>query len=489
MKIVIPCLYSSYGRYITRFRAFPYNIDCLKLVERRVLLGLYDVARKSMVKSAKVVGQVIANYHPHGDITTYGTLQQLVHRGFAKGKGNWGTRGMEEDDPAAAMRYTECQLNKQIENFAFKYINYVPWENIEYENEPLALPAPIPLGLIGSGVTWGLAFHRSLIPRYKLSDLAKRLTWLLENGIVNDDTYQLTDDEITESKLGPCIAPHVDDCSVKENGKNQFYHLLVDGHGSIQYIPNGKIRGNDILILGRAPNHKLRSLINACEDQKKKDKKTGKISIVKKDLDVRLVDSSGKTLEVTVTPSRKTDLNELVKTIWSKYLIQNLRFNNLVCNNSDTVESLGIDDLLLNNFDYWRNAVFTKRLDDCNKQFKRKFQNSVIKIIRDINSRYNCTKVDDIVNVYLGERQKDASGNVIYETAKLEKYDNNKHTWINSLENITEDDIRDVCINKSIRQLIEVKLDMSKIDQDIQDVKQTVGALNIDCYNEVKGLI
>ena len=148
MKISIPCLYAGYGRYITRYRAFPYNIDCLKLVERRVLLSLYDVARSNLVKSARVVGDCIGRYHPHGDQSTYGTLQQLVHRGFVHGEGNWGSPGID-DDPAAAMGYTECKLEKWVEDFAFKYIKYVERYNIEYGDEPLSLPCPIPLGLIG----------------------------------------------------------------------------------------------------------------------------------------------------------------------------------------------------------------------------------------------------------------------------------------------------------------------------------------------------
>ena len=186
MDKIIPCFYADYGRYVTRFRAFPFNIDCLKLVERRLLMSLYYVAKgPKFVKAAKVVGNCIAELHPHGDISTYGTLQQLVNRGFAKGEGNWGSKGLE-DDSAAAMRYVECKLEKWVVDFAFKYIDYVDFNNFEYGEEPISLPCPLPIGLVGSGITTGIAFHRTLIPRYKLKDLARRLSWLLENNIINN---------------------------------------------------------------------------------------------------------------------------------------------------------------------------------------------------------------------------------------------------------------------------------------------------------------
>ena len=123
MKLLIPCLYMSYGRYINKFRAIPSNIDGLKLVERRVLLTLNDVA-KSLVKSSKVVGNAIAQYHPHGDMSVYGTLVNMVENGYAEGKGGWGGRGLE-DDKAAAHRYTECKINKWFSDNAFKYIDKI----------------------------------------------------------------------------------------------------------------------------------------------------------------------------------------------------------------------------------------------------------------------------------------------------------------------------------------------------------------------------
>ena len=85
--------YSEYGRYINRFRAIPFFVDCLKPVERRVLLVLWEEAKNKLVKSAKIVGSTIGKYHAHGDQSCYGSLVQLVHQNYAIGKWNWGSPG------------------------------------------------------------------------------------------------------------------------------------------------------------------------------------------------------------------------------------------------------------------------------------------------------------------------------------------------------------------------------------------------------------
>jgi len=184
MKLTVPCLYIGYGRYIGRFRGIPYQRDCLTLAERRILLGFYDLSKnhnKKFYKSLKVVGHVLGNYHPHGDMSTYGTLSQMVENGIIDGEGNWGVDGLLGRENPAAMRYTECRMKKWVYELAFKNIKYIPEDNIEFETEKLFLSSPIPIGLIGKNVITGISFHRSLIPRYKFEDLKNRLHWILLN--------------------------------------------------------------------------------------------------------------------------------------------------------------------------------------------------------------------------------------------------------------------------------------------------------------------
>ena len=115
MHKIIPIYYSEYGRYINRFRAIPSHIDCLKPVERRLLLTLHEVAKNDVTKSAKVIGNCLGKYHPHGDQSIYKTLINLVKQEYAEGQGNWGSQGLI-NDPAAAYRYTEIKLEPWVEN-------------------------------------------------------------------------------------------------------------------------------------------------------------------------------------------------------------------------------------------------------------------------------------------------------------------------------------------------------------------------------------
>ena len=181
MEKVVPTFYSEYGRYISRFRAIPFSIDCLKPVERRVLLVLFQEARRNLVKSARITGTTIAKYHPHGPLSCYDSLVNLVRNGLASDEGgSWGGPGLK-DKPPAADRYTETKLSKWVDKFAFDLIDFVPWEELELEKEPIYLPCPLPIGLIGSGIINGMAFHKTVIPKYSIEDLSIRLLWLLEN--------------------------------------------------------------------------------------------------------------------------------------------------------------------------------------------------------------------------------------------------------------------------------------------------------------------
>ena len=483
MKKVIPCFYAGYGRYISRFRSIPYDIDCLKPVERRLLLALYDVAKKQ-VKSAKVIGHVIAQYHPHGDGSAYGTLQQLVQNGFAYGEGNWGRKGIE-DAGAAAYRYTECRLEKWVLDLAFKYINYVPWENVEYNDEPLSLPCPLPLGLIGKDVSLGISFHRTLIPRYTMKDLATRLTWLLENGPVLHDLDQFKVDEITEKEFGPEIKPNFGNCQPREAEPKQFYKILLDGIGNIQGVPYGRV-GNVkvkkknlacIEVLGRCPNNSFKALVNACTKDASKKKK----------IPFNVVDSSKEEINVRLFPDKKKeDLTKWAPIIWDKYLIKNLGINVLVCDEEENIKNVGIDDILLMNYRYWRTAVFRYRQEGFDKAVKKLFQNNVVQIIKDIYDNNVCKTVQDIVDIYIKSLNTDTSGKPIYTQIQLESFDAENNVYSNYHCPITEQDIEKICSSNTIKRLIERTIDLTKIQQEIADCKQHIADTDIDCFNIVK---
>lgn len=183
---VITKNYCAYAKYINiGGRTVPYVKDTLKTVQRRVLLAAHDLTKNgSFTKSARIVGHVIGQYHPHGDSSAYETMVNMVHDGLVDGQGSFGTTYGIESIEASAMRYTEARLNPFIKHIAFKYIDYVPTYLNELETrEPVYLPTMLPLNLIQfsdnaeltSGIGVGIKYQLPMFPLKEGIDFMKKL--------------------------------------------------------------------------------------------------------------------------------------------------------------------------------------------------------------------------------------------------------------------------------------------------------------------------
>jgi DNA gyrase subunit A len=159
--------YIDYAMSVIVGRALPEVRDGLKPVHRRVLYAMYDQGfrpDRSYVKCARVVGEVMGNYHPHGDSAIYDALVRLAQPWSMRyplidGQGNFGSPG---NDPAAAMRYTEARLTplamEMLANIDEETVDFQP--NYDGKNqEPLVLPGRIPNLLINgsAGIAVGMA--------------------------------------------------------------------------------------------------------------------------------------------------------------------------------------------------------------------------------------------------------------------------------------------------------------------------------------------
>ena len=481
MHKVIPIFYSEYGRYISRFRAVPLYADALKPVERRLLLSLNQVAKNKFVKSAKVIGHVIGTYHPHGDASAYGTLVDMVKRGMVQGEGNFGVSGLE-DDPPAAMRYTEVKSQSWINEMAFKYCKpeFVPWEDLELDPEPIYLPSPLPIGLIGEGIITGISFYTTTIPRYNYKDLTKRLVWLLEETKGELSTFAVDWDTPLDPKhFGPEIRPAISNCSMIENEPNSFYKLLLTGEASLRIVPAGDIdtKKKIIHIKGKAPlRHGFNVLTKKCDgiDSKGKSTKTGKI-------DANIKDLSKASTDVAIFPEkpRSQDLNALAAQVW-EVVSPNINFNCQFCSEDGKLFLLGIYKILLASYNKWVQAVMRKKAHDCNSLYDKFFDTHIIHYIRQLDLK-TITSVDDIVTAFV--KQKNIP-NINCQRVDL----NSGKSHIDN-RSITEEDVRRVCTNKNIRQLIEVALDFNKIQSDINSIKTSIATNDIECLNELKTLL
>ena len=186
--------YLDYAMSVIIGRALPDVRDGLKPVHQRVLYAMYDGGYRpdrGYFKCARVVGDVMGNYHPHGDSAIYDTLVRLaqpwaMRMPLVDGNGNFGSPG---NDPAAAMRYTECKLAP----LAMEMLRDIDKETVDFRpnydgrsQEPVVLPARFPNLLVNgsAGIAVGMATN---IPPHNLREVAAAVNWYLEHPEASDE--------------------------------------------------------------------------------------------------------------------------------------------------------------------------------------------------------------------------------------------------------------------------------------------------------------
>ena len=184
--------YLDYAISVIIGRALPDVRDGLKPVHRRILFGMYELgltSTKSYRKCAKIVGEVLGKFHPHGDAPVYDALVRLaqdfnMRYPLVDGQGNFGS---VDGDPPAAMRYTEARLSKIAEEMLADIekdtVEFVPNFD-ESEKEPVVLPTRVPSLLVNgsSGIAVGMATN---IPPHNLKEVVEAAIVLIEEPEAN----------------------------------------------------------------------------------------------------------------------------------------------------------------------------------------------------------------------------------------------------------------------------------------------------------------
>ncbi|WP_370442710.1 DNA gyrase subunit A [Kineococcus halophytocola] len=186
--------YLDYAMSVIVSRALPDVRDGLKPVHRRVLYAMYDGGYRpdrGYSKCARVVGDVMGHYHPHGDTSIYDALVRLaqdwsLRYPLVDGQGNFGSPG---NDPAAAPRYTECRMAP----LAMEMVRDIDEETVDFSpnydghtTEPDVLPSRFPNLLVNgsAGIAVGMATN---IPPHNLREVAEGAKWLLDNPDASDE--------------------------------------------------------------------------------------------------------------------------------------------------------------------------------------------------------------------------------------------------------------------------------------------------------------
>lgn len=195
--------YIDYAMSVIVSRALPASEDGLKPVHRRILYAMHELnlyPGKQTVKSARIVGNVLGNFHPHGDIAVYDALVRMaqdfsLRYPLIHGQGNFGSM---DGDPPAAQRYTEAKLaqisEKLLEDLDKETVNFVP----NFDNstqEPEILPARLPNLLINgsSGIAVGMATN---IPPHNLTEVCDAIIEYIHKP-------EITIENLAEIVLGP----------------------------------------------------------------------------------------------------------------------------------------------------------------------------------------------------------------------------------------------------------------------------------------------
>src|SRR5512142_2812515 len=249
--------YLDYAMSVIVARALPDARDGLKPVHRRILYAMHDMgirANSSYKKSARIVGEVLGKYHPHGDAAVYETMARMAQDFSMRyllvdGQGNFGS---VDGDAPAAMRYTEARLHRMAEELLADIdkdtVNFGPNFDDSLE-EPLVLPARVPNMLLNgtAGIAVGMATN---IPPHNLRELTDAIIFLIDNYDTMDD---IPVDQLMKLIPGPDFP--TGGIIVGREGIESAYgtgrgRLVVRG---IAHLEEGKSSGRHEIIITEIP--------------------------------------------------------------------------------------------------------------------------------------------------------------------------------------------------------------------------------------------
>jgi DNA gyrase subunit A len=241
--------YLDYAMSVIVARALPDARDGLKPVHRRILFGMHELgvrAGSGYKKSARIVGEVLGKYHPHGDSAVYEAMARLaqdfsMRYMLVDGQGNFGSI---DGDAPAAMRYTEARLNRLSEEL----LQDIDKDTVDFADnfdgtlkEPLVLPARLPNLLLNgsSGIAVGMATN---IPPHNLRELAAAIRYLIDHYDSMDD---VTVEDLMQFVHGPDFP--TGGIIVGAEGISSAYgtgrgRIVVRGKAQIDEMPGGRFR-------------------------------------------------------------------------------------------------------------------------------------------------------------------------------------------------------------------------------------------------------
>ncbi|MFA7624198.1 MAG: DNA topoisomerase IV subunit A [Pusillimonas sp.] len=336
--------YLDYAVSVVRGRALPEVADGQKPVQRRILyamdaMGLGPSAKP--VKSARVVGDVLGKYHPHGDQAAYDAMVRMaqdfsLRYPLVDGQGNFGSR---DGDNAAAMRYTEARLTPfskvLLDELGEGTVDFAP--NYDgSQKEPVLLPARLPVMLLNgaSGIAVGMATE---IPSHNLREIAQACVALLRNPKLDDDELMALVPGPDFAGGGHIISPPQDIAAIYRSGRGS---LKARARWEFEEMARGQWQ---LVVTELPPGTSSQKILEEIEDRTNPKVKAGKKTLTNEQQQTKALmlglldavrDESGKQASVRLVfepKSSRIDRDEFVNTLLAQTSLEGGVSINLVC--------------------------------------------------------------------------------------------------------------------------------------------------------------
>jgi topoisomerase-4 subunit A len=476
LEEVVGDRFGRYSKYIIQDRAIPDVRDGLKPVQRRILYSMYEAGNtpdKPYRKSAKTVGDVMGNYHPHGDSSIYEGMVRMAQpwkmgHVLIDGHGNWGSL---DDDPAAAMRYTEARLSE----IAMELLRDIEKRTVLFKDnfdntakEPVVLPSRFPNLLVNgvSGISSGFATE---IPPHNLREV-------IDACIAVMDKPDITLQELMNIVKGPDFP--TGGIIMGEEGIREAYRtgkgrIYLRGRTTIEDMRGGRQQ----IVITEIPYQVVKSRLVTAMENIRLEKKIEGIAEVR--------DESGRNgLRIVVELKKDADAQGILAYLLKKTDLQVTYNFNMVAIVNKTPRQLGLKEMIEAYIEHQKEVVTSRSKFELEKAEDRahvleglvKALNLLDEVIATIKASKNRQDAQQNLIGKFGftERQSDAILTLqLYRLTNLE---------ITSLEKELKEVLKSIAYLKSV--LSSTKKLLNVIKDELTEIRNKYG---IDRRSDIQG--
>ncbi|MGF7048016.1 topoisomerase-4 subunit A [Paenibacillus sp. DS2015] len=463
LEEVVGDRFGRYSKYIIQDRAIPDVRDGLKPVQRRILYSMYDSGNlpdKPYRKSAKAVGDVMGNYHPHGDSSIYDGMVRMAQpwkmgHCLIDGHGNWGSI---DDDPAAAMRYTEARLSP----IALELLRDIEKGTVQFKDnfdsttqEPVVLPSRYPNLLVNgaSGISAGFATE---IPPHNLREVIDACIAVMQKPEIELEEL-MTFIKGPDFPIGGLIMGGEGIMDAYRTGKGRIY---LRSKTDIEFMRGGKQQ----IVITEIPFQIVKSRLVTAMENIRLEKKVEGIAEVR--------DESGREgLRIVVELKKDADAQGILAYLLKKTDLQITYNFNMVAIVNKAPQQLGLKPILEAYIAHQREVVTRRTQYDLNKAEDRlhvleglvKALNILDEVIAAIKASKNRQDAQNNLQWMFGftERQADSILTLqLYritnlEITTLQKEMDEIHKKVTNLRAIIESDKKLVALIR--KELMEIR--------------------------------